>query len=395
MSSRPRRAQRPIRLLVVNQRMDRTGAPMQLASLLPGLADALGARITMLTGPAGPLTAAVAPHVWRVRREPWPLRGLARITRSSSRPIARLLDRAWLVAMRRLVGPVDLVYVNSLVSARLARPFAERPTVVHVHELGGVAESFGARARDLARGAERVLVPSLPAVEWVVSCGVPETLVEVLPGAVPPGAFDVPPTEAVEELRARLGITAADAVVSTVGWVGPLKGSDRFAAVAAAVAPRTHRPVRFVWVGAGAGTGEEQRFRADLAALDLGDIVSVVPGLDDLRPLYVLTDVQLVASREESLSMVALEAAAQGTPVVCFPGAGGPDALAEEGVVTLASSADADRVADLLVDLLADGEDRAARGARARELVAAHHGVEAAQRQLVGALASVTGRAGG
>lgn len=392
MSASSRHEAHPLRLLVVNQRMDRTGAPVQLIALLPGLAEALGARITLLSGPDGPMTAAARPHVAEVRHEPRLLRGLAALARRAPRPVAQLLHRAWLVAMRRAIGPVDVVYVNSLISGRLAAAFTDRPMVVHVHELGGLAASFGPAARELVRHADRTLVPSPAAVDWVLEAGAAPASVGIMSGAVPLTAFEVPAAADVDALTARLGIDPDDAVVSTVGWIGALKGADRFLDVAARLGTRSTRPVRLLWVGGGSATGEEARFREDIRARGLGEIVQVLPSMGDLRPLYARTDVGLVTSREESLSLVALECAAQATPVVCFPGAGGPDALAEEGVVSVVASADVDRVVDLLVALLDDEEERRARGARARALVAEGHGVEAAQRQLVDVLASVSGR---
>lgn len=384
----------PIRLLVVNQRMDRTGAPMQLLALLPGLAQALGAHITFLQGADGPLTAAAAPFVDQVRGEPWLLRGVARMARSAPSPIAGLLNRAWIAGMRLRIGPVDVVYVNSLISGRLAAPFIHRPLVVHVHELAGLAGSFGEPARQLVGHASRTLVPSRAATDWVLRCGVADESVEIMPGAVPPSAFDAPREDELDALRTRLGIAPGDTVVSTVGWIGLLKGSDRFVDVAARLVERSDRPVRFLWVGGGSATGEEQRFNEDIRARGLDEVVTVLPAMGDLRVLYALTDVALVTSREESLSLTALESAAQGTPVVCFPGAGGPDTLAEEGIVSQPAAPDVESVVDLLLHLLVSPEERDTRGTHAREVVAVRHGVEAAQRQLVDVLAAAAARSG-
>jgi glycosyltransferase involved in cell wall biosynthesis len=392
VSARSRREGHPIRLLVVNQRMDRTGAPMQLVALLPGLAEALGARITLLRGPDGPLTAAARPHVAKVRGEPLILRGLARFARSAPNRLATLLHRVWLLGMRLAIGRVDVVYVNSLISARLAAPFTDRPMVLHVHELGGLAATFGEPARELVRHADRTLVPSRAAIGWVVAAGATPATISVISGAVPPAAFEAPDAADVDALAARLGIGPDHAVIATVGWIGALKGADRFLDVAARLTARSSRSVRLLWVGGGSASGEEALFREDIRARGLSEAVQVLPTMEDLRPLYARADIGLVTSREESLSLVALECAAQGTPVVCFPGAGGPDALAEEGVVNVAASPDVDRVVDVLVALLDDEAERRALGARARARVAAGHGVAAAQGQLVGALTAVTER---
>jgi glycosyltransferase involved in cell wall biosynthesis len=291
------------------------------------------------------------------------------------------------------VGRIDVVYVNSLISIRLARPFADRPTVVHVHELGGLADSFGAPAKQLVQTADRILVPSAAALRWVICSGRSAGDVEVLPGAVPPSALEPPTHEAVRALTIRLGITDGDGlIVSTVGWVGALKGSDRFIEVAALLADRLDQPVRFLWVGGGSATEQEQRFRSEIVARGLDAVVTILPAIDDLRPLYALSDVVLLTSREESLSLVALESAAQGTAVVAFPGAGGPDSLAEEGIVICPSTTDVGQVVETILELLLATDRRLALGVEARELVIANHGAAAGQRQLVRVLAEVAGR---
>jgi glycosyltransferase involved in cell wall biosynthesis len=284
------------------------------------------------------------------------------------------------------MGRVDVVYVNSLISSELATPFSRHSLVVHVHELSGLAESYGEPARRLVRQATTVLVPSVPAKGWVLDCGVEERDIVVVPGALAASSFEPPSASEVTALRASLGLAADDLVVATIGWVGQLKGSDRFLVVAERVAARLDRAVRFLWIGAGADSGEERRFIAATRRTELAPVVTVLPGREDLRPVYALADVVLVTSREESLSLVALEGAALGRPVVCFPGAGGPDTLAEEGVVTLAPTADPDGVADLVQALLADPQRRVAAGSTARAAATAGHGADDSQQLLVGVL---------
>ena len=65
------------RLLVISQRTDRTGAPVQLAVLLDGLQQESGMRITVLLGSFGVIGPELASHAARVKREPWMLRALA------------------------------------------------------------------------------------------------------------------------------------------------------------------------------------------------------------------------------------------------------------------------------------------------------------------------------
>jgi glycosyltransferase involved in cell wall biosynthesis len=380
-------------VLLISQRMDRTGAPSQLVTLLPGLGESLSARTTLLCGSEGSLVEVAAAHVDRVLREPVIARALGRAVRAVPPTLGRGLGRLRAAVVRARVSPVDVVYVNSLISTRLARAFAGRPMVVHVHEMGGLARSFGDEAEALMRAADRVLVPSDPAREWVLSRGIPPARVLQLPGSVPVAAFDLPDTEQVERLRERLAIDADCRVVTTVGWIGSLKGSDRFLDVAAHVRSLVDGPLRFLWIGAGSSTHDERRFPSEIAARGLDGVVSAVPPLDDLRPALALSDVVLVASREETLSLVALEAAAQGRAVVAYPGAGGPDELAREGILSNPAGG-VEGIAGTIVELLRDTARRHATGGQARERVRELHHPDAARAILVQALAEAAPRRG-
>jgi glycosyltransferase involved in cell wall biosynthesis len=374
--------------------MDRTGAPSQLVTLLPGLGERLSARTTLLHGSDGPLVEAASAHVDRVRREPAILRALGRAARRAPSRVGRPLERVRAAALRTWIGPLDVVYVNSLISARLARAFGGHPLVVHVHEMGSLADqladSLGGDAQELLRAAARVLVPSEPARRWVLSCGVPAERVVVLPGAVPAAAFEPPDAPLVDELQAHLSVDDRTRVVTSVGWVGPLKGSDRFLEVAEHVRSQMEEPVRFLWIGAGSSTGEERRFRSEIGARGLEGVVTTAAALDDLRPALALSDVTLVTSREETLSLVALESAAQGTPVVAFPGAGGPDELAREGIVTTPQGG-GPGVAAAVTELLRAAPRREAAGRLARDRVLELHHADRARAVLADVLERVAG----
>jgi hypothetical protein len=111
--------------------------------------------------------------------------------------------------------------------------------------------------------------------------------------------------------------------------------------------------------------------------------------MDDLRPLYAASDVVMVASREESLSLVALEGAAQGRPVVCFPGAGGPDMLADEGITHRCEGPGAAAMSDLIVELANSRERRDELGGTAAAAVRQYHDADDARRATATVLQSV------
>ena len=103
-----------------------------------------------------------------------------------------------------------------------------------------------------------------------------------------------------------------------VGRIQPLKGVD----VAVRALAHLRRPdAVLVIVGGASGIGGEQEVEKLAAVVDehdLGDRVRFVPPQPHhvLSSYYRAADVVLVPSRSESFGLVALEAAACGTPVV-------------------------------------------------------------------------------
>jgi glycosyltransferase involved in cell wall biosynthesis len=143
------------------------------------------------------------------------------------------------------------------------------------------------------------------------------------------------------------------------------KNHARFVAAAAEVAAA--RPdARFVIVGDGPLRGA---LEAQVAALGLGDRVTLTGVRHDVPALLARADLVVFSSDWEGLPLVALEALAAGTPVLSTPVEG-----MRELPVTVVP---ADELASGIVDLLADPARLAALGADGREHVAARYPVAA------------------
>lgn len=119
-----------------------------------------------------------------------------------------------------------------------------------------------------------------------------------------------------------------------VGRIQPLKGAD--VAVRTLAAARRRFPDAFLVIVGGpsgpSGAAEVRRIHELVSALGLDDFVRfVAPQPHELLSTYYrAADVCLVPSRSESFGLVALEAAACGTPVVASS-VGGLQTLVEDG----------------------------------------------------------------
>jgi glycosyltransferase involved in cell wall biosynthesis len=363
-----------LRLLAISEHGSRTGGPVVLRSLLRWLSEQRPWPTTALFGSGGPVADDVAPWVDRVLLDSIGWRRAERWAGGPVKAPGRAVAAGHRASLRRRAGDHDVVFVNSVSTGRLAAPFlaGPAPVVVYVHELGEMFAAFADRARPLlARGDHFI----------AASDGVRSMLVKGL-GVDAGRVTTVSPAPEREALAPRdCGVVAAvldrhrpaGHLVGAFGWIGEMKGTDRFVEVARRVIarlPGEGGAVRFLWVGSGT-----DRRRAELAAsirsAGLDGAFELVPATADIHAYYRACDVVLVTSREEALSMVALEAAAAGTPVLCFSDCSGPVELSRTGVTV--PCADVDAMAQLVLELLADAGRRGRLGREAAEAIGRDH----------------------
>ncbi|MCU1514847.1 MAG: hypothetical protein JWO10_1937, partial [Microbacteriaceae bacterium] len=188
---------------------------------------------------------------------------------------------------------------------------------------------------------------------------------------VPPGV-DVDrftPTRAANAaaVRQRLGVEPGRQLLAVVGRVQPLK--DQELAVRALAAMQAPRPVLVV---AGDPTpGEEEygvRLRAIVHELGLDDDVRFAGALArvELADLLAASTVAVIPSRSETFGMVAIEAAASGTPVVAFRGSGLVESVADGVSGVLVDTREPFAWAQVIEGLLADPRRLAALSVSAR-----------------------------
>jgi D-inositol-3-phosphate glycosyltransferase len=131
--------------------------------------------------------------------------------------------------------------------------------------------------------------------------------------------------------RRALGLDASAPVLLVVGRIQPLKGADLAVRCLSELDP----DVTLLVVGGPSGSDGESEvlgLHALVAELGLEERVRFVPPQphDRLTAYYQAADVCLVPSRTESFGLVALEAAACGTPVVAAD-VGGLRSVVDDG----------------------------------------------------------------
>lgn len=250
-------------------------------------------------------------------------------------------------------GPFEAVHANywlSGVSGHAIKHELDLPLVSTFHTLDRVKaelvpEEVDAEMPQRRAEAEAAVVACSDAV--LASCYVEAEQIVDLYDADPDRIALVPP--GVEhayfgpghrpQARRALGLPEEGTLLLTVGRIQPLKGMD-VAVRALAELARLGRdepgaPFRLVIVGGPSGPhGEEEQARLvrlvhELAVSDQVTLVAPQPH-ELLSSYYRAADICLVPSRSESFGLVALEAAACGTPVVASA-VGGLTTLVEDG----------------------------------------------------------------
>jgi D-inositol-3-phosphate glycosyltransferase len=235
---------------------------------------------------------------------------------------------------------VDVVHANYWLSGVAGHRMKHElglPLVSTFHTLSRVKAEGGDREPARREQAEMEIMGCADAI--CVSCREESAQLTRLYG-VPPGRVEIvaPGVEHAfftpgDRAGARRAVGLGDhPVLLFVGRIQPLKGVD----VAVRALAHLRRPDAVLVVVGGAsgaeGGAEVERVRELIDELDLRDRVRFVPPQPHhlLSSWYRAADLVVVPSRSESFGLVALEAAACGTPVVAA-GVGGLRTLVDHG----------------------------------------------------------------
>lgn len=234
----------------------------------------------------------------------------------------------------------DVIHANywlSGVAGHRVKHAVEVPLAVTFHTLARVKAATGdpeseqrAQAETEVIGcADMVIASCEPEAQQLQSFyDAPPERIELAPPGVEHALFSPGDREGA---RAALGLDGG-AVLLFVGRIQPLK---RPLVAVETLALLEREDARLLVVGGPSGVEGEAEYRHlqdRIQSLGLGDRVTLVPPRPHhwLSTYYRAADVVLVPSRSESFGLVALEAAASGTPVVAAP-VGGLRSVVDHG----------------------------------------------------------------
>ncbi len=286
---------------------------------------------------------------------------------------------AFVDAAEDIVRGADLVHAHYWVSAGIAHELKHRlgvPLVVTFHTLAGDKLEVGINDDPsirsevegiAARCADRIVVSTAEEGARITAMygNDPGVIDQIVPG-VDHHVF-APVTELQRNaLRDALGVTAQQVMVFA-GRIQPLKGLDLAIETLAAASCEAHL---YVIGGASGPDGLTHEQSAKERAKELGvservTFTGPLPQLE-LADYYRAADVLIVPSRSETFGLVALEAAACGTPCVAAAVGGLKTAVVDGTTGLLVDSRDPKRFAEATCSLLSNPTRARAMGAAAQ-----------------------------
>lgn len=206
------------------------------------------------------------------------------------------------------------------------------------------------------RMCDRVLCNSRAAAERLRKAGLPERQLEIIPNGLPERLFE----------RSEPAIPRRPGVVR-VGMIArmndPVKNHSTFLRAAARMA-REMPEVEFLLVGDGP---LRPGLEAMAAELGITDRVKFAGERHDISAILSSVDVSVLISSSESLSNVILESMAAGVPVVATNVGGNPELVKDGETGMLVPLGNEDRLVEVLLRLVQNGDLRLHCAQRARE----------------------------
>jgi glycosyltransferase involved in cell wall biosynthesis len=184
--------------------------------------------------------------------------------------------------------------------------------------------------------------------------------------AIPNGIAEVVRNREVglTEVRREMGARHGDLVILSMARLAPDKGLE-YLIEAATVLPATGRPIRIVIAGDGP---ERDRLEQLAGRLGVTDRVVFLGFRQDVGALLAATDLVVLPSLREGLSIALLEAMAAGKPIIATSIGSQREVASRADMARLVRPADALALSQAIVSLAGDEALMASLGANARAL---------------------------
>jgi glycosyltransferase involved in cell wall biosynthesis len=268
-----------------------------------------------------------------------------------------------------------LIFINTLVPGDVAKKLSELkvPIVTHVHEMENAIKRWCVKEdlEQLLELTDHFIAASPPVARNL------ENAHHVRPERITTVYEFIKCQEKKKDplgrtaIRRQKHLPQEGFIIFGCGTTDWRKGPDLFIEVADQAKKLGLKDAYFLWIGV--DTGEVQELEAKVRRL----------GLEDRARSYFATgDLFLLTSREDPFPLVCLEAADCGLPIVCFDKAGGMPDFVQDDAGYVVPFEDTKAMAEKLIALCFNREERVRRGAIACLRVRARHDISIGGREI-------------
>lgn len=278
----------------------------------------------------------------------------------------------------------SLVYINTLVPGDVAEQLSKLqiPIITHAHELENAINRWCVKENleALIQLTDHFIAAS-PAVARNLenAHSVDPRRITTIYEYLVCQNHDAAPIDRAA-VRKQKGLPETGVIVFGCGTTDWRKGPDLFVQVAKEAEYLRLANCYFFWIGA--DTGDLGKLEARVRRLGLEDRVCFLGEVEDARSYFAAGDLFLLTSREDPFPLVCLEAADSGLPIVCFDKAGGMPDFVENDAGYVVPPGDTKAMAEKVVFLCRNPEERARRGTTACQKVRARHDISIAGQEI-------------
>jgi len=249
---------------------------------------------------------------------------------------------------------IKLIYSNTVhndsILEKLA-PAMQVPIIIHCHELHyvmKVANIGGAMNREFALANNFITVSLSAKQNLITNYNIENDKITVVYNGLFPSFSQ--PTNTNELKKSDLGLSPEHFVVLAMGTPHWLKGNDLFIQIAIRVL-KYEPHIRFLWVGGNINSIEYKQMLNDCIRAGITDKVQLIPSTNQPSEYFKLADLFILTSREESFSLVTLEAINRKLPVLCFEQVGGTEEILQYNKIFIVPYANVSAMAIRIISI--------------------------------------------
>jgi len=254
---------------------------------------------------------------------------------------------------------VRLIYCNSARNGDILRSVKSSFNVkvlLYVHEAERTLDLFNRTGSVdyCISGSEKIVTVSESVKQMLIRKYHATQKIVVIPGGIETNFKYISEHRAL--LRAE-GISDNKFIIMCCGWLDWHKGIDVFILIAK-ILTEQNKFLHFVWLGGNEKDPGYKMMQFDIEKLRLKDRITIITSKKEAIPYIGCSDIFLLLSREESFSLVTLEAGLAKKPVLCFDDTGGPLEILDRDTRFTIPYLDISKMIERIKDLVNDESQR-------------------------------------